>query len=129
MDELFHECGIAAVCHLDTDDHSDLVPDSDPEQSSRLIPGMLLDMQNRGQLAAGFTTWQPGRSQLIDVSKIQISKLLPACWLYCSLQFPISLDQPQRRIRSSIHPPLINCGWLPAIISKTMPMPITPPTH
>ena len=69
MDELFHECGIAAVCHLDTDDHSDLVPNSDPEQSSRLIPGMLLDMQNRGQLAAGFTTYNPNRLQIIDTHK------------------------------------------------------------
>ncbi|MEQ9410260.1 MAG: amidophosphoribosyltransferase [Fuerstiella sp.] len=69
MDELFHECGIAAVCHLDSAEPSPLVPDGNPDQASRLIPGMLLDMQNRGQLAAGFTTYSPNRLQLIDTHK------------------------------------------------------------
>lgn len=69
MDELFHECGIAAVCHFESDEPSELVPDGDPHQASRLIPGMLLDMQNRGQLAAGFTTYRPDRLQLIDTHK------------------------------------------------------------
>ncbi|MCR9199828.1 MAG: amidophosphoribosyltransferase [Planctomycetaceae bacterium] len=69
MDELFHECGIAAVAHLDKNSPSPLVPDQDPSQTSRLIPGMLLDMQNRGQLAAGFTTYNPDRKQLIDTHK------------------------------------------------------------
>ena len=69
MDELFHECGIAAVAHLDKLSPSPLVPDQDPSQTSRLIPGMLLDMQNRGQLAAGFTTYNGDRKQLIDTHK------------------------------------------------------------
>lgn len=69
MDELFHECGIAAVSHLPSETPSSMVPDQDPNQASRLIPGMLLDMQNRGQLAAGFTTYDPDRLQLIDTHK------------------------------------------------------------
>ncbi|GAB5443565.1 MAG: amidophosphoribosyltransferase [Fuerstiella sp.] len=69
MDELFHECGIAAVCHLKSEQNSPLVPQSDASQTSRLIPGMLLDMQNRGQLAAGFTTYNADRLQLIDTHK------------------------------------------------------------
>ncbi|MEZ6132425.1 MAG: amidophosphoribosyltransferase [Planctomycetaceae bacterium] len=69
MDELFHECGIAAVYHLNSDVSSPLVPDRMPQFASRLIPGMLLDMQNRGQLAAGFTTYNPDRLQLIDTHK------------------------------------------------------------
>ena len=69
MDELFHECGIAAVCHFGSEKPSPFVPDKDPGQASRLIPGMLLDMQNRGQLAAGFTTYNPDRLQLIDTHK------------------------------------------------------------
>ena len=69
MDELFHECGIAAVYHLDCGVPSPFVPELDPRQTSRLIPGMLLDMQNRGQLAAGFTTYDPSRLQLIDTHK------------------------------------------------------------
>ena len=59
MDELQHECGIAAVYHFASDNGSPLVPDEKRSQASRLIPGMLLDMQNRGQLAAGFTTYNP----------------------------------------------------------------------
>ena len=38
-------------------------------RTSRMIPGMLLDMQNRGQLAAGFTTYKPGRPQLMLTHK------------------------------------------------------------
>ncbi|MCA9086729.1 MAG: class II glutamine amidotransferase, partial [Planctomycetaceae bacterium] len=69
MDELFHECGVAAVYHLQSDTPSPLVPETNPRFTSRLIPGMLLDMQNRGQLAAGFTTYNPDRPQLIDTHK------------------------------------------------------------
>lgn len=69
MDELFHECGIAAVYHLDSETPSPLAPQQEPGKASRMIPGMLLDMQNRGQLAAGFTTFNPRRLQLIDTHK------------------------------------------------------------
>jgi amidophosphoribosyltransferase len=69
MEELFHECGIAAVYHLNSAEVSPLVPGGDKNRTSRLIPGMLLDMQNRGQLAAGFTTFNPTRPQLIDTHK------------------------------------------------------------
>ncbi|MEZ6043565.1 MAG: amidophosphoribosyltransferase [Planctomycetaceae bacterium] len=69
MEELYHECGIAAVYHLKSDAVSPLVPGGRINRASRLIPGMLLDMQNRGQLAAGFTTYSPGRPQLIDTHK------------------------------------------------------------
>src|SRR5690606_25283865 len=43
--------------------------DQGPEETSRLIPRMLLDIQNRGQLAAGMTSYHPRRSQLIDTHK------------------------------------------------------------
>jgi amidophosphoribosyltransferase len=92
MDELQHECGVAAVYHLETGIVSPLIPQRDkkhratddlsiepPEEpesfeeaitrTSRMIPGMLLDMQNRGQLAAGFTTYKPGRPQLMLTHK------------------------------------------------------------
>jgi amidophosphoribosyltransferase len=69
MDELKHECGIAAVYHFGADSVSPLIPGDDRTQTSRLVPGMLLDMQNRGQLAAGFTTYNPTRLQLIDTHK------------------------------------------------------------
>jgi amidophosphoribosyltransferase len=34
-----------------------------------LVPGMLLDLQNRGQLAAGMTSYNPARAQLLDTYK------------------------------------------------------------
>ena len=92
MAELHHECGIAAVYHLpdpgpgDADwteagelPHSPLAPprpggrvvggdderERDGDRSSALIPRVLLDIQNRGQLAAGFTTFSPDRQALL----------------------------------------------------------------
>jgi len=69
MSELHHECGIAAVYHLPGHDPSPLCPDQGPEHVSRLIPRMLLDIQNRGQLAAGMTSFSPDRNQLLDTHK------------------------------------------------------------
>jgi amidophosphoribosyltransferase len=86
MDELHHECGIAAVYHLNTGGLSRIIPKlrgpdrtvvdpatEDPaavrNRASRLVPGMLLDMQNRGQLAAGITSYNAQRLQLIQTHK------------------------------------------------------------
>jgi amidophosphoribosyltransferase len=68
MSEIHHECGIAAVYHLPGVALSKLCPDG-PDYASRLLPRMLLDIQNRGQLAAGITTYNPKRRQLIDTHK------------------------------------------------------------
>ncbi len=69
MSDIHHECGVAAVYHLPGQGRSPLGPDQGPEETSRLIPRMLLDIQNRGQLAAGMTSYHPRRSQLIDTHK------------------------------------------------------------
>ncbi|NLF70264.1 MAG: amidophosphoribosyltransferase [Candidatus Anammoximicrobium sp.] len=69
MSELHHECGIVAIYHLPGEEISPLCPEQGPEQVSRLVPRMLLDIQNRGQLAAGMTTYNPHRDQLIDTYK------------------------------------------------------------
>jgi amidophosphoribosyltransferase len=69
MSELHHECGIAAIYHLPSNQISPLCPASGPEQVSRLLPRMLQDIQNRGQLAAGMTSYNPDRQQLIDTFK------------------------------------------------------------
>lgn len=69
MSELHHECGIVAVYHLPGERISPLCPEQGPEQVSRLVPRMLLDIQNRGQLAAGMTSYNPTRDQLIDTHK------------------------------------------------------------
>jgi amidophosphoribosyltransferase len=77
MAELHHECGIAAIYHLPGHNPSSLVPLGGPEQVSRLMPRMLLDLQNRGQLAAGFTTYAPHREKLLDTYK-QIGTVIEA---------------------------------------------------
>ena len=69
MSELHEECGVAAIYHLPGGGVSPLCGDSGPEEISRLMPRMLLDIQNRGQLAAGMTTYNPRRKQLIDTHK------------------------------------------------------------
>ncbi len=71
MAELQHECGVAALYHL-PGAKSPLVPgtrEEDRVHTSRLMPRMLLDLQNRGQLAAGFSTWNPRRDQIIETYK------------------------------------------------------------
>ena len=68
MSELHHECGIAAVYHLPGDLHP-LCPEGGVDEVSRLLPRMLLDIQNRGQLAAGMTSFNPGRDQLLATHK------------------------------------------------------------
>src|SRR6185437_11614308 len=69
MDELHHECGIAALYHLPGLQVSPLAPLQGAEQTSRLMPRLLLDLQNRGQLAAGFSTFNPRREELLDTYK------------------------------------------------------------
>src|SRR5256885_16857340 len=77
MDELHHECGIAAIYHLPSLNPSRLAPLTGPEQVSRLMPRMLLDLQNRGQLAAGFSTYNPDREKLLDTYK-QVGTVIEA---------------------------------------------------
>ena len=69
MSELHEECGVAALYHLPNGEPSPLCPSQGREAVSVLMPRMLLDLQNRGQLAAGFTTYAPFRKQLIDTYK------------------------------------------------------------
>ncbi len=69
MSQLHEECGVAAIYHLPHHGVSPLAPEGDPSQVARLLPRLLLDLQNRGQLAAGMTTYLPGRNQLIDTYK------------------------------------------------------------
>lgn len=69
MAELHHECGIAAVYHFRNFAPSPLLPVADLKQTSRLIPRMLLEIQNRGQLAAGMSSFNPERTELISTHK------------------------------------------------------------
>lgn len=69
MWEAQHECGIAAIYYLDRPERSPLAPPGGREQIVRLMPRLLLDLQNRGQLAAGITTYNPQREKLLDTYK------------------------------------------------------------
>ena len=69
MSEIFHECGVAAIYHLSGQEPSSLCPNGRADEVSRLMPRMLLDIQNRGQLAAGMTSYNAHRDQLIDTHK------------------------------------------------------------
>src|SRR5580692_8443472 len=70
MGELHHECGVAGVYHAAGPTVSSLAPIAgDVNSVARLVPRMLLDMQNRGQLAAGMSSFRPDRSALIRTHK------------------------------------------------------------
>jgi amidophosphoribosyltransferase len=69
MSEVHDECGVAAIYHLPGRGVSPLCTDCGPEAVSRLMPRMLLDIQNRGQLAAGMSTYDPHRKHLIGTYK------------------------------------------------------------
>jgi len=69
MSDLHHECGLAAIYHLSAAEPSPLCPSQGQEEVSRLVPRMLLDIQNRGQLSAGMTAWNPHRSSLLATYK------------------------------------------------------------
>lgn len=69
MAELYHECGVAAVYYLGEGAPSKFAPKQGVNEASRLIPRVLLDIQNRGQLSAGMTSFRSDRKQLIDTHK------------------------------------------------------------
>lgn len=69
MSDLHHECGLVAIYHLPSGETSPLAPAQGQEEVSRLVPRMLLDIQNRGQLSAGMTVWNPHRSSLLATYK------------------------------------------------------------
>lgn len=69
MSELHHECGICAIYHMDSTEESPLAAGVGAAAVSRMLPRMLQDIQNRGQLAAGMTSFNPVRHQLLDTYK------------------------------------------------------------
>jgi amidophosphoribosyltransferase len=64
-EDLRHECGVAALYWLaeaPTGRNGRVGRNGTPANVAALLPGMLLDLQNRGQLAAGFSTFNPDRA-------------------------------------------------------------------
>jgi amidophosphoribosyltransferase len=108
MKELHHECGIAAIYHLESPTASRLAPKEGPEQVSRLMARMLLDLQNRGQLAAGMTTFNPKRDAVLSTYK-QIGTVIEAF----RLNHPAKFENIQREYagRAAIgHVRYATCG-------------------
>ncbi len=68
-DEIHDECGVAAIYHLPDGGTSPFCTADGPSEVSRLMPRMLLDIQNRGQLAAGMTTYSPNRPRLLKTRR------------------------------------------------------------
>jgi amidophosphoribosyltransferase len=77
MGELRHECGIAAIYHLYSANASRLADLMGQDHVSRLMPRILLDLQNRGQLAAGMTAFNPEREQILNTFK-QVGTVIEA---------------------------------------------------
>ncbi len=69
MSELHHECGIAGIYFMSGKGTHDLLPANQMIEVSRLVPRMLLDLQNRGQLAAGISTFNETRDRLVETFK------------------------------------------------------------
>jgi len=59
------ECGVVAIYLLPNGGVGTLFASLGVPAATRLIPRMLLDVQNRGQLAAGMSTYSPERGQLL----------------------------------------------------------------
>jgi len=96
-----HECGIAAVYDLGerADQHGEV---------SRLMPRVLLDLQNRGQLAAGMATFHPDRDEILQTYK-QIGTVFEAF----RLNHPAKAEAIQRELagRAAIgHVRYATCG-------------------
>ena len=66
--EVHHECGVVAVTRLAVGGPPTRVK-IDGDDVAPLLHRMLLDLQNRGQLAAGISTYDAGRDQLIRTFK------------------------------------------------------------
>ena len=68
-DDLKHECGLAALYWLDEPYLENGSALKGPENVASLMPSMLLDLQNRGQLASGMTSYEPDRTQILHTFK------------------------------------------------------------
>jgi len=70
-DELKHECGIVAAYYLNkrAGKAGAVTRSIRDGRVTPLLPWMLLDLQNRGQLAAGLSSYCPARPQVLDTYK------------------------------------------------------------
>ena len=98
MAELFHECGVAAVYHARGRGLSGLLPKKGKvDSAARMIPRMLLDMQNRGQLAAGMSSYNPNRGAIIETHK-QLGTVADAFRLNHKAKFEAIMDATEEQL-------------------------------
>lgn len=68
LDPIHHECGVAAVYRMGEWPRGDEGA-REGRQIISLIPEILTDLQNRGQLSAGVSSYNPNRDQVLDTHK------------------------------------------------------------
>ncbi len=70
-EDIHHECGLAALYLLDEAPEGSGNGEWEvrDENVAAMVPPILLDLQNRGQLAAGLSSYNPQRPQIIDTFK------------------------------------------------------------
>jgi len=70
-EDIHHECGVAALYWMDkpVGRGGRVSKQVAGRDVTPLIPAILLDIQNRGQLAAGITSYNPDRDQILDTYK------------------------------------------------------------
>jgi len=66
LDPIHHECGVAATYRMG---HHGSDSQKEGEKITGLIPEILTDLQNRGQLSAGISSYDPHRGQVLDTHK------------------------------------------------------------
>lgn len=108
MAELFHECGITAIYHLPGRGISRLAQNNDPATAALHIPRLLLEIQNRGQLAAGMTSYDPDRSELLHTHK-NVGQVTEVFRLNHKERYQ-ELMQSQRGIAAIGHVRYATCG-------------------
>ncbi len=73
LDPVHDECGIAAIylMRVGREPSVPMAEEAGIEGGSpaALVPRMLMDLQNRGQLAAGISSYDPGREQILETYK------------------------------------------------------------
>ncbi len=74
MSELHEECGVVAVYHFKGKGTSPLCSHLGADRVSNLVPRMLLDVQNRGQLSAGITTYRDEQEEEDSCARSQEEK-------------------------------------------------------
>jgi len=67
-EDLRHECGVAALYWLDEPVNGWSMSGAETQSNNvvELLPNMLLNLQNRGQLAAGMSSYNAERAQLFQ---------------------------------------------------------------